>query len=474
MADFSEYNQNETDVNPEVKRYLEMLKSGRETYFDIEELEVIIYFYLERNDYAHTRKVLDYALKLHPNEFSFYKQKIGILLELKRFDEAIKLSDLLLRDDPQDPNLICLKAEALAKSGQIENACQNFDLALTYVEEDLFNFLHNIGILFLQLGIYDLSLSYLQKAEENNEYSIGIHFELGFCYEKIKQYQKSIDSYMKFIKEEPFTVVAWYNIGISYDAAGQSEKALEAYEFAIAVDPEYYSAYYNKAKILCEQGKYNEAISCFEEIVDKDKDKASVYFNIGECYEYLKNFDQAFKYYQKTILVDENYSDAWLGIASVLFSEKKYSECRVNIYKAIQIDPKVSVYWFIMARVSAALNVREDALKCFKKAIELSPEKDYYWYQFSDYYEFCYSYKVIKMLKQAARQFPQSSRIHYCLAYYYFRYWLRKTGRFYLEKALVLNPKLVKEFFRIYPKGANNKKIKRLVNKYTNNENSDT
>jgi hypothetical protein len=52
--------------NELVKKFEEMMENNDEFYFDTEELEDIIVYYLELGDFNYADMAVNYGLKLHP------------------------------------------------------------------------------------------------------------------------------------------------------------------------------------------------------------------------------------------------------------------------------------------------------------------------------------------------------------------------------------------------------------------------
>jgi len=60
---------------------------------------------------------------------------------------------------------------------------------------------------------------------------------MGFCYFKLKEHEKAIDSFKKVLKLNPGSAIDYANIASNYRDMGKTEKAIEYYLMALQLDP---------------------------------------------------------------------------------------------------------------------------------------------------------------------------------------------------------------------------------------------
>ena len=71
-----------------VKSYESSLKDGRLPYFDVEDLETIVNYYLDTGSYEKMKVSLTDALEVHPNSLVFKIKEIQLFIALKDFKKA--------------------------------------------------------------------------------------------------------------------------------------------------------------------------------------------------------------------------------------------------------------------------------------------------------------------------------------------------------------------------------------------------
>ena len=70
--------------NELVKKFEEMMENNDEFYFDTEELDDIIVYYLELGDFNYADMAVNYGLKLHPNSLDIKIKKLEVSLRMGR------------------------------------------------------------------------------------------------------------------------------------------------------------------------------------------------------------------------------------------------------------------------------------------------------------------------------------------------------------------------------------------------------
>ena len=77
--------------NELIRKFEEMVENNDELYFETEEYEDIIIYYLEMGDISFAEMATNYALKLHPNSLELKIKKFEVLLELENYTQAKEL-----------------------------------------------------------------------------------------------------------------------------------------------------------------------------------------------------------------------------------------------------------------------------------------------------------------------------------------------------------------------------------------------
>ena len=103
-----------------VARFKEMEENRKSVYFDSEELISIAEFYAYNNQPEESSKVLEYALKIHPENLDIQLYRCRALMAEGKTEDAERFLDLIT--DQNDREVIFLRAEILLEQSDLKNA----------------------------------------------------------------------------------------------------------------------------------------------------------------------------------------------------------------------------------------------------------------------------------------------------------------------------------------------------------------
>ena len=118
-----------------VVRYEQYLDGKAAGYFDVEEFEKIVDYYLMNTQNTKAKKALELALKLHPANNSLFAKKAKIHLLLGDATSALNILDRLAITDDYEVNL--LRIDALLKIGKKDDAIAITGKLITSDSEDI-------------------------------------------------------------------------------------------------------------------------------------------------------------------------------------------------------------------------------------------------------------------------------------------------------------------------------------------------
>jgi tetratricopeptide (TPR) repeat protein len=219
---------------------------------------------------------LNKALKELPNSFLLHLTLARSYDAVNKTDEALKICDDILGKNPEQVDVLKMKADLLDKKGDLPNAIKILERAYTITP-------------------FDINLNYLladKYSADNNPKAIRL------CDSLIK-----MDSL--HIHPEPY-----YFKGIYYSNINDNAKALSAFNDAIQHDYNYLPAYKEKGEILFNAKKYNEAMKIFQLANIIDATYPDAYFWMGKCQEAMGQKEEAKLNYQRAYELDKTFKDA--------------------------------------------------------------------------------------------------------------------------------------------------------------------
>jgi tetratricopeptide (TPR) repeat protein len=364
------------DEEPEelIRRY-ESLKTrkGVTGYFDVEELEQIVDYYLRKGKPNESTGALELGLKLHPDNPMLMVKRAKIYLAT---GEALK-AYRILESTPvsSEYEVFLLRIEALIQLDRNKEAAGLCEKVIENEMTDKDVICLDIAYIFLSQFEIETALKFLVKGEEINPRNTDLLFELAFCREQLHQNEEAIVVYQKILKVDPYAAEAWFNLGQVYFSQNNYAHALKAYDYALVINPDDSLTCLQKAHCHFQLNQYKEALNeyfIYEKMVS---DNWQTYLFIGECYERTELYDEAIQYYFKSLAEFPDNYEALTGIGICLLEQEKYAESMKYIQKALLLNDEAADAWVYLAEGLTGIDDTSGALQAYMKSIQLEPDQ---------------------------------------------------------------------------------------------------
>jgi len=356
-----------------VIRYEQFLSGTATGYFDVEELETIIEFYLRKGRTKDCTKVLDLGLQLHPNNTALKTKRAKIYLATGDALKAFRILDKLA--ESSDYEVVLLKIEVLLKLDRAKEAHILSDQLIEDESDDLDNVCLDVAYIHLGQSDYATALKLLEKGDQFNSKNPELLYELAFCYEQNDDFAKAIVVNNRIITLEPFANEAWFNLGQLYFAIQDFPKALDAYDFALAIDQNDSLSSIQKGHVLFQLDKFEEAIETYQEYKKMSSYGWQTDIFIAECFEKLERYEESISYYRLSLDAHPENYDALTGIGICLLEQEKYPESMTYIRQALLINQEAADSWVYMAEAYVGMDDIDNALLAYLKAIAIDPDQ---------------------------------------------------------------------------------------------------
>ncbi|MFT6716039.1 MAG: tetratricopeptide (TPR) repeat protein [Saprospiraceae bacterium] len=458
-----ENNEGESNLLTKVARFENMLSSSCNLYFDREDFQELVDYYLSIHDQDRAKTVLDYAFEQHPGSPELRLAQAHVFIANNLLKDALDLLKELETMQPESGEVLMAKGTVYSRLKIKDKALSCFKDAIGKVEfnEDVY-FL--VAIEHQHNMEYEKAIKYHRAAlKENPDFELSL-YEINTCFDCTGDFQKAIVFYNSFIDDNPYNETAWFNLGTMHAKAESYGEAVIAYEYALAINPYFSSALFNKANSLASNDKYKEAIMCYKETFEHESPNYITYCYMGECYERLHNFDEALKYFDKAIKNESTYSDAWLGKAIALDHMNKSLEAYTCAKKALEINDKEPDYWFTCAELEEKLGLIEESLDSMAKAVAIDQtDADLMIHYVQLVYRNMDILSSFEIVNEAISIFPNQAKL------YYFKVGLNlcsaqhKEAYENLNTALTFDANVFQFLFDNFPEAKKNQNILEII-----------
>ncbi len=443
-----------------------MLKTNSVYFFDANEFEEIILYYIDNGKFSLANKAVQLGLRQHPLSVDLKLVQAELLVLEEKFENAEKILNELQEIEPANEEIYIQKATIYSKKGVHKKAIAYLKIALEYSEDP--------SEIYSMIGMEYLYLDEFERARENFAMCLDVEFDnystlynVIYCFDMTEQHEEAVEYLISYIEKDPYSEVAWHQLGRQYFVLENYSKALEAFEYAILIDDTFIGAHLEKAKTLEELNRLEEAIEYYGLTMELDTETPFAFLRIGKCYESLGDLDKAMEFYHKTVNEDPLLDKGWLALTDIYMKKGMLEKAMQNIKKALNIDEEVPDYWNKIGEIYVRLNQLEAAAGSFQKSITLDPEQLEVHLSLSDVLLISKDEsEALLVLKEAKEIFKSDAEILFRIAGLNYLLGNKERSFYYLEKALTINYAYQVILQELFPDFLTNPTVQKLLKKY--------
>ena len=332
------------EENYAVSKFEAMLKENNILFFDVNEFEEIIEYYLDYGRTTKAKRALEIGLSQHPEAISLKLLYAEELVFEDRLEDATKLLNKLEGSEPMNAEIYVQKANLYSKLNQHRRAIEMLQHALTLDNEQAYLFAL-IAMEYFYMEDYDHAKDYFGKCIEQDPQDYNTLQQLLYCYEVLDKVQEAMNFLNHYLDQNPYCEVAWYHLGRLYFTQNDFENALRCFDFAIISDDTFTGAYFEKARTLEVLENFEKAIENYKITLTLDDPSALAFLHIGRCYEKMGNDAKAEEYYFKATHEDPQLDKAWITLADFYYLRRNHEKALKYIQKVLSFEVGEPYYW---------------------------------------------------------------------------------------------------------------------------------
>lgn len=427
-----------------------MIENNEELYFETEEYEDIVIYYLEMGDISFAETAIKYALQLHPQSLELKIKKFEVLLELENYSQAKELMQELQESSMENTDFLVCCAKYYSNLGNPRRAIGFCETALVLEEEE--NFLHNfiadeyvnLEDPFNALKHYKLALTF----DTFDDYSLE---NVMATYNQLKRGEEAIEFLNGYLDKFSFSETAWFEYGQFYFNRKNYEEAIRGFDFLLAINSQAVGVYANKAACFEAMKEWHKAVAVYEEMLDLEYTKSFTYYKIGLCYKENKQLVLALSAFQKSLRDDPQFYLSMMEQSFIYEEMGGKTEALHFAKEAVSLNENNVDYLKRLAYLYIESGKIEESLPYVKRLIDAEPSRFYNWYAYSEVLMLIGEYEdSIKILLEATKT-HERAELYYQLSNCYLQMNNPKEGRKALSKALELDRNLLEDMQQKYP-----------------------
>jgi tetratricopeptide (TPR) repeat protein len=197
------------------------------------------------------------------------------LLDLGRYEDAIKCYDKALKIDPNEKDVLCNKGLSLQGLRKYDEAIVQFDEALK-VDPKYVEALNAKGVCLSAQGMNEEAIVQFDEALKVDPKYVEALNAKGVCLSAQGMNEEAIVQFDEALKVDPYSPYVLNNKGVSLFKLRRDDEALKYYDKALRIDPTYQLAFRNKGDLFYEKHDYDAAISCYKNVLNYNERYADV------------------------------------------------------------------------------------------------------------------------------------------------------------------------------------------------------
>lgn len=310
---------------------------GESQFFDADELEMIMDYYLETNDIGVLSRAVDYAESLYPAHSGIKLRKAHLLISQERYEPALSLL-LRLRDvEPENGDIAYSLGVCYGAMGESEKAVAQYKIAARDGWE-LGRIYANIAEELYRQGKPDESVAYFEQSLDADPDDMSVLYSL-FDYAQAGGQVPEAARYLEhFVERHPYCKEAWHCLGCAYRDLQQWDQAFEAYEYALAIDSRFFSAYIDLSVCYEQAGRVGEAATALVQSLDCADSRSDVYVRLASLFGRNGNLDMCLVYARKAVDNDPDSALAHATLSVCLAELGELAEGRAEAELALRLE----------------------------------------------------------------------------------------------------------------------------------------
>lgn len=436
--------------NEAVKRFEEMLENKQELFFDAEQYEDIISYYLEIGDYQFAETAYEYAQKLYPDSVNIKIRKLEVLLEKDQNEEAKEIIEEIRDFAMENLDFIICCAKYYSNINKPKKAILYCEKALEKEEDEdfIYNFIadeyRNIDDAFHALENYKKALEH----EPNDGYSLE---NIMLCYSEMNRPKEALEFLNSYLDDNAFSEVAWFEYGNFHFNRKEYAQAIVGFDYLLAINPTSITVYSNKAACYEAMDNWEKAIETYEESQEYEYTKSYSFYKIGLAYVQMNQREKAIETFQKSLYEDPQFHLSMISISQVYEELGDSKQAIVFANEALKLNENNLELQKKLAFLYIDSGQLDNSLGCLKKLVQNEPKRFYNWYAYAEVLMLLSQYEKAEKAITKAIERHKRAELYYQLSNCYFHLNKEKQAQDSLQKALEIDSDLLPDMRLKYP-----------------------
>lgn len=226
----------------------------------------------------------------------------------KEYYEAIAYYNSAIRLNPNDATYYSSRGYVKGELEQYKEALKDYDKAIALYP--------NFALSYNNRGHAKNALKQYEEALRDYDMAIALDPNFAMCYSnrggvksELEQYEEGIKDFDEAIKLDPNNATYYFNRGLAQSKLKRYEEALGDHNEAIKLNPNDAIYYSSRGVVKMKLDNYIEALSDCDKAIELDAKNVSAHFNKACAYALMKNKTEALNWLEEALQLAYPVSD---------------------------------------------------------------------------------------------------------------------------------------------------------------------
>lgn len=373
---------------------------GQMQFFDVDELEMIIDYYLEVNDLEPLERAVAFAERLYPDSTEVKLRRAHVAIARQQYRSALSQLLALRTKEPDNTDLAYSLGIVYSAMNRPDEAVNQF-LAASSDGWQLGRIYGNIAEEYVKKDDLPTALKYYEAALRNEDGDTASLYNYVDTCEQLNCPSAAAPELERYVKHHPYSREGWFCLGLIYLDLGFVEKAIDAFEYALAIDKYSAETYVELAYAYEVLGDVGHAATTLLQWAEVSDNRADALRSVGGLYSRCGNYEVANIYLGKALVERPHDATTLAFLADNYLMLGDTSMARSYLKKAEAIDPDNVDVLSAGARIYDVLDNFEKASDYFEHLIasEMCTEQ-----HCREYTDFLFRRRVYDIMIQFAEE----------------------------------------------------------------------
>jgi tetratricopeptide (TPR) repeat protein len=350
-----------------------LLEAKRDLPNDPESALDLSNFYFITGDLNKAVDQYDVLYQRHPNDLQIKKKYILLLIQVKRFDEALRLDEEILRASPNDSDALLYRSQMQISEGHAADAVQALQGVIRIAPGNS-EAHYALGVAFLKQGDLQRARAEWQETLRLDPDSLDAERSIADAALEQGDMRSLENAATQLIRLEPRSAEGYALRALSHINMQQFEAGEQDAREAIAVNPQDGFGYVQLGNLRLSQARYSEAIPAYQDALKHNPNSLDSLRGLVSAYIAGKEPDKAISAVKAQIAATPANSAFYALLGAVLFHGKKdLNSAQTAFEKSTSLDPHNSAAWMELCEVQAAKGHLNQAIAANEQALAANP-----------------------------------------------------------------------------------------------------